>query len=529
MGVGESLGNFYRSLEDRYYSGIDWLDDKGLSLYPIVEKLEDNKIPSFPVAVLVVVLVLAGVFFALGMVVMPQAKIVLVVSDAKTGIALADATVVVTGASGQAISARTDGEGKAEIDVPAEEITVEVSKAGYDSSSFTTTVSGTEEKEVPLARGVEMLNRTIQLLQKGTSQLIDDDVQVQFRCSEEGVDFEATKTSTSGTIDLEIPSNCGNIIATPVSGFSTDDGVLNLDDEAPQLFLEMVIVNSGTVQVVVENAEGGALVGMEVKVYTENSAHLGTRDTDPSGTASFDNIPTGKVYVTVNDEQQGRYAIFDSSQLGAEGVKELVKDATIEFEVTMQESVAGSINVLLKDSLTQEPVGNAHVFLKKDGKIMNDEYSEPDGTVEFNVGENVSFELEVDAEGYLIAIEKPVTTGESTSTIYLEPASADNSQVLAVEVVDNRGKPIDNVRLVLKKADGTIFANNVVTGSDGMGEFVNLPLETYYVYAVKKGFEGKNSDPITVKARQENRLRVVLPIGFGNLEELLTKFSVVLD
>jgi hypothetical protein len=520
MGVGESLGSFYRSLEDRYYSGLDWLDEKGLSLFPIVEKLEDNNIPSFPIAILIVVLVLAGLFFGLGMIIMPQAKITLIVSDARTGIALADATVLVTSASGQEIAATTDEEGNAEILVPAEEIGVEVSKAGYETSSFSLTVSGIEEREVELSRGVEMFNRTIQLMQKGTSQLFDEDIQVQFRCSNEDSDFEATKTSSSGMIDLDVPSDCGNIIASPVSGFSTEDGVISLEEQAPQLFLEAVIVNTGTVNVLVENLAGEVLGGMTVMVYSHDSISLGTGYTNAAGTIVFDSIPTGNVFVTVNDEQ-GRHAFFDSSQLGAEGVKELVKDGMVSFEVKLQEAVAGKVKVMLKDSLTQEPVGNALVYLKKDGKKVSEEYTNSEGRAEFSVSENVEFDLEVDAEGYLIAIEKNVKTSESFNTVYLEPASADNSQLLSVEVVDSRGKPIDNVRLVLKKADGTIFANNVVTGSDGMGEFANLPLESYYVYAVKKGFEGENSDPITVKARQENKLRVVLPIGFGNLEVLI--------
>ena len=520
MSLGEGLGSFYRSLEDRYYGCLDWLDEKGISLYPIVEKIEDRNIPSFPVAILVAVLVLAGLFVGLGMLAMPQAKIVLVVTDAKSGLGLDDAVVVATSASGQAISGVTDSEGRLELLVPAEEIEVEVSREGYTAERFSITVSGEQEREVELSRGLEMFNRKIQLMQKGTSQLIDEDVQVQFRCSNEESDFGETKTSISGTIDLEVPSDCGNIIATPVSGFTTDDGVLSLEEETPQLFLEAVIVNVGQVKVLVENLAGEVLGGMTVMVYSHDSILRGTAYTNAAGTVVFESIPTGRVFVTVNDEQ-GRHAFFDSSQLGEEGVKELVKDGMVSFEVRMQAAVAGNVKVMLKDSLTQEPVGNALVFLKKGGKRVGEEYSGGEGTVEFSVSENVEFELEVDAEGYLIAVQKNVKAGESFNTIYLEPASADNSQVLVVEVVDNRGKPVDNVRLVLKKADGTIFSNNVVTGSDGMGEFTSLPLETYYVYAVKKGFEGKNSDPITIKARQENKIRVVLPIGFGNLEVLV--------
>jgi len=74
-----------------------------------------------------------------------------------------------------------------------------------------------------------------------------------------------------------------------------------------------------------------------------------------------------------------------------------------------------------------------------------------------------------------------------------------------------------------KSLIGAIFANNKATGTDGRAEFTELPLDTYLVYAVKKGFEGRTSDPVTIVARQVNRVSIVLPIGFGNVE------GVVLD
>lgn len=517
MGVGEGLGNFYRSLEDRYYGALDWLDERGLSLYPVVEKLEDNGVKSFPVAVIVVLLILAGLFFGLGTVLVPQAKIVLVVSDEVTGLGLENASVKAVDVLGQEFSGETDADGLLELGVPAGELDVEVSKQGYEPRSFRVSVSGTEEREVELSRGLGTLNRTIQLMQKGTSQLVDDEVQVIFTCSNEEASFEATKTSSLGIINLDVPSNCENLVASPVSGYTTDDGIISLEEQAPQLFLEEAVVNSGTVRVLVESLAGEALGGMTVMVYSQDSVLRGTNYTNAAGTAVFDSIPTGKVFVVVHDSQ-GRHASFDSSKLGEEGVKELAEDDLVSFEVKLEESVAGKVKVMVKDSSTQQPVENALVYLKKDGKVAGEETSGSEGTVEFDVSENTEFELEVDAGGYLIAVVKNVTAGETFSTVFLEPASADNTQVLSVEVVDSRQKPIEGVRLVLKKADGTIYANNVVTGSDGMGDFTGLPLETYYVYAVKKGFEGKNSDPITIKARQENLLRVVLPIGFGNLE-----------
>ena len=135
--------------------------------------------------------------------------------------------------------------------------------------------------------------------------------------------------------------------------------------------------------------------------------------------------------------------------LGDQGLKQLVKDGTISFDMQLAEATVGTINLILKDSITQQPVENAKVYLKKAGTVMDEEYSDSQGVVEFNVGENVPYEVEVDAAEYLLAIETDITASESFYQIYLEPATANNTQVLKVEVLDNRQKPIENVRLVL--------------------------------------------------------------------------------
>ncbi len=520
MNKSMALADVYRNLEDKYYEFIDWLDEKGLNLYPAIDKIEDRGWPSFPFAVAFVVIILALLLFGLSMLFVQNAPITFTVSAADTGTALEGATITVTNAAGLSASAATNAEGKAVLNAPLGEATAEVSKEGYEDETVSLTVSGALEKSVELERGVHMLNKTIQLMKNGTNQLLEKDVTLRFTCSAtEASDFEEVKSTSNGTIELEAPSNCGSLIAAPVSGFTipSGEGIIDLENASPQLFLQEIETNTGTVIATVENKAGQALSGVTVMAYSQDGILQATQYTSQAGTATLESIPTGTYYVVVHDSQ-GRYADFDSSMLGDQGLKELVKDATVSFDVKLNEATVGKIRVVLSESVSGQPVESATVYLKKEGAVLDTEYSSADGYLEFNVPETATYELEIDADGYLIAVEKNITPGETSHKVYLEPATADNTNALTVEVLDTRGKPIDNVRLVLKKADGTIYANNVVTGADGEGEFTNLPLDTYYVYAVKKGFEGKNSDPVTLKARQENKATVVLPIGFGNIE-----------
>ena len=520
MGVGETLKGFYRACEDKYYAFIDWLEEKGLSLYPLIDKIEERNIPSFPVMVAILALIVAGIFFGVGMLTGAEAKVTFTVLDKETGVPIDGAKVTLKTVSGAEVSGTTKADGTVLLSVPAGKVDVTVEKSGYKDGTLSFDAAGAMEKEIELEIGIVMLSRTIQVLKAGTSQLISEDVTIRFTCSNEEADFDELKTVSEGKIDLQVPSNCGSLVASPVSGFTAPNGTLDIENASPQLFLEPVETNTGTINVFVENAAGEALSGITVIINNEQGILAGTQYSNAAGTAAFVNVPTGKYYAVVHDSQ-GRYADFDSSMLGTAGVKELVKDAVVSFDVELQPATVGKVKVLAKDSVSRQPVDNAKVLLKKGGSAIDTGYTSAEGTVEFSVGENVEYSLEIDADAYIIAVVAKVFASESFNEVLLEPATADNTQVLDVEVVDSRQKPVEEARLVLKKADGTIFANNVVTGADGKGAFTNLPLGTYYVYAVKKGFEGRNSDPITIKPRQENKVVVVLPIGFGNIEAVV--------
>ncbi len=515
-----ALGDFYKGIEDKYYNFVDWLDGKGLNFYPVIDKIEEHNIPSFPIAVLALVLIIAGIAIGISMLVIPQTGITFAVLD-EDGIAVEGAQILVTTNSGIELGGVTGVDGRVTIVIPAGSAEAEISKEGYANEIVSLEVLGMTEEEVLLKSETTVLSKTIQLMKSGTSQLLDEDISVRFTCSDpEASGFDEIKVSSGGTIALDVPGNCGSLIATPLTGYSAPNGVISLQETAPQLFLQAVESNTGTVNVFVETEEGEALAGITVIVYSQDGIQKGTSYTSAAGTAVFESIPTGSYYVIVHDSQ-GHYAGYDSSTEGVLGIKELVKDGSVSFNAELSEATVGTIKAIVKDSSTSLPIENAAVYLKKNNATVDTAYTDSEGVVEFNVGENVEYCLEVDSGVYLIAIVNNVRASQSFNEIYLEAATAGNTQVLKVEVVDNRQKPIDGVRLVLKKADGTIYANNVVTGADGVGEFTNLPLETYYVYVVKKGFEGRDSDPITLRSRQENKITVVLPIGFGNLEVLV--------
>ncbi|MBI2598353.1 MAG: hypothetical protein HYW50_04105, partial [Candidatus Diapherotrites archaeon] len=89
MGLSDIFGNVYAKFEDVFYSFLDFLDEKGLPVYGIVDPLEERGIPALPLALAVVLI--AG-FFAYSFLFVNTAEI-----EVGLDIANADGTVHLNG------------------------------------------------------------------------------------------------------------------------------------------------------------------------------------------------------------------------------------------------------------------------------------------------------------------------------------------------------------------------------------------------------------------------------------------------
>ena len=106
------LKDFYVSLEEKYYGFLDWLDNKGVPVYSAVDALEKNGIPSFPIAIILLLLILGliGWFFVLPAV-LPQETTTIKLLDAQSGEGIAGATLNFewqNGAAGETIAPTND-------------------------------------------------------------------------------------------------------------------------------------------------------------------------------------------------------------------------------------------------------------------------------------------------------------------------------------------------------------------------------------------------------------------------------------
>lgn len=520
MPIMETLKNIYYSFEDRYYDVMDWLDGKGVPVYKVIDAIEANNIPSFPVFVVFLLLVLYGLFtFVLGPVLAPSATLSLSVVDASDK-AIEGATAKLQHEGLETpVTKETDADGKASFsNAPKQkDIRVTISKDGYKDERRSLNLAKDEESlKVTLIELARLVTKTVKLMKQGTSELVTSPVRLFFSCSNNRT-FQEEKTITGGIGAVDVPDDCGQLNFSLPAGFSSQQNSVDATTgDSAEIFLLAAAAGKGNVVVSVFDETNKALAGIGVNLHTETGVNYATKATTAAGTASFENVEAGRYYVSTYDTT-GTYAEFSGFTAGE--IKEVRPDSDTDFRVSLDKRSVGKVKVEVVDKSTGEAVKAASVSLLKNGKLIRSEETGADGKAEFAVGENVSYQLNVDAPNYLLSSLDNVRPATEFVKVELELATAANSQGLLVSVLDENNKPVEDAKLILKKqADGTQVGSELTTGVDGKATFDRLEEDTYYVYAYKPGFGDKTSDTITLSKRVRNELKVVLPIGNGNFQ-----------
>ena len=503
------LNEVYAKIEDRWYGFVEWLDKKNVPLYKVVDAMEAKNIPSFPVFLILFLLIIAGVIFlASGMLVQTTSLSVLV-TDADDN-PLSGATVSVSSDAYEQ-EKTTDNEGIAQFEnVPLnKELTVSATKGDYKADEETVTLAEKGELALSLEKMLSTIDKTISFI-GAEGELIEDNPFVQFSCSNSDVDYSATEEIVDGEITLtNIPENCGQLIIENIVGFSTEVSEIDLAESAPQIELQKETnVGKGTVVVSVKNADGNPVFGIIVMLMHSDDTLEQQLETPASGTVIFDSVPADSYYIVVSSN--GDFEEYKSE------AKALNANFEITFNATLTKASAGKIKIqaMNKDNV---PVNNATVKLMNNNVFVKTDYTDAEGKAEFTVSVNTSYGLEIDHPDYLIFTEKGVAPKEGYYTYVLETLTSENAQSIEASIIDASNNPVESTTVMLRNSDGTPVGNQQVTGADGKTEFMNVKIGEYYVYAVKEGFDGEVSANFNVEAKKTTKVSVTLNIGSGTL------------
>lgn len=521
MGVLDSVKGFYFSLEDKYYHFLDWLDEKGIPVYKVVDPIEAANIPSFPIFILLILLILVGLVWILaGSAFAGTSTVSLIVNDAQ-GTGIPNAIVAFKIGTNEPVTVSTNSEGKVERTVPiGTELSITVSKDGFEPKTLSFTAqSPTEQKLVTLNALAQTISKTINLVDSATNAQYAKPVTVRFSCTQ-NASFTADKSTTNGIIELTgIPSDCGLLSATSVStGVSFSQGIIDLQSPGiASLSVSEQATETGTVRVRAQNEAGQAVANVNVKLLRENGTQFSSRATPQSGTIEFADVPAGRYYVITVDQVNQQYADYDSS--AENDIRSLEPNSEIEFSVVLKAIVFGKIRLVIQNQVDNQPVANATVTLVKNGVELYSNNSAENGSVELAISDTgATYSVRVDHPSFLIATVSDLHADSSIHTVLLTPVSGSNATSLEVQVLDPAGAPIENAQVQLKKnADASVASEVLVTGANGKAVFTRLIPDTYFAFVVKDGFEGVTSEPVTVTERQTSFVTVVLPIGTGTI------------
>ena len=516
MGIKEA----YESVEEKYYGFMDWLQDKKIPVYKVIDAFEERGVPTFPLFILFILIIAALVYgaFAGGFgFIMPLNSGVTISVQGPDGVGLSGAQVFFSYA-GTEKSVKTDATGDAKFSVPYNsQVSIIVKLSGYEDKTDTFTADKLDYKlPVTLNALAKTIKKTIQFVDNSSGSLIKKELALSFSCTENS-DFKESKTTSTGTVDIEVPADCGTILVAATNGYEVQgNGTIDLSAPAPQILLSAPQTETGSVLVTITGADGNALDGIQVTIVSDEGQRFGPKLTSQDGTFLFDSVQIGKYWVIAYDSV---YGTVDTS-VQDNGKKSVDMGQRTEFAIEMQKQLAEKIKVLVKDKLTGSGIQGASVTLFKDGaKQIATQKTDSTGRTEFSVSENVNtYSVQVDSLQYLKATLPGISPSATEYTMLLVQATASNANTLLVSVIDESGLPVEDTIIKVKKvSDGTQVAE-ATTDLDGKARFERLEEGSYEVQAQKPGYGNAQSKIISVNSRQDNSVELQLVIGFGTIE-----------
>ena len=516
---------FYHGMEDNYYSLLDWLDAHHVPVYGVIDKIEAQNIPSFPVAVLATLLVVGALWaFVLPAVFGGGTSLTVLVQD-ETQTPLAGIPVQLSGngLSGEALQKRlTDNDGKVTFTgIPIGTlVTISGDHDAYAIEDQSIVVDQGENTRTLNALTVAVTKSlSLQLYQTNTNQTFDEAIPLLFACS--GDSFEQTSTVTSGQITLNLPAECETLSVQSLDPTLTlQNTIIDIDGTTSTLYVNAPTSGNAVLRVTVYNESANGVPGLTLILKSKFGDQLAQKFTDSAGFAEFTGLAPDTYVVFVASD--GTYGELDSGPIEVNDVQ------PVEKTLTVQLASVGEVRLQMVDEGSLAPVAQAKVVLSRGTQIIGTKTTNEGGQVTFSVSSPNSLTVSVDHPTYLIKSAVPVTVSSAGYTqVALTKATLQNSQIVTVKVIDELNQPVENAFVALKKSpSGASVGANKVTGVSGTVQFTSLEEGTYFATAYKPGFSDQiKSDLFIVKARENVESTIKLVIGTGTVAFMVNGFD----
>lgn len=490
-----SLNEFYRGLEDWYYEFMDSLEEKGWKPYErFVDPIENKGIPSFPIACFLVLVLVAGVGFAVYSVFNGSTPTTTLTVSVSSGSALVDGVRVVISYDGQTQASQTKN-GVAKFEVPAnKKVIIRLSKEGFETV--------TREVDVGLQSNSISLSLTpadvppsdkpsLVLFVSDESGVPVADALATFRNPSSG-EVSSRTTDATGRVKLELDQqdsplfftvkkqgfkdstkSCSPVLKTCEVKMSRSTARPTAEPEVKGSVRVEVADTAGVPQkarVTLKNAEGG-------KTFSADN-------TDRDGVVFFEKVAEkgASVYVVVEPDSPDLLYYNGAENEYEVRVETLIK---VKLESKARANVK-TVSVKAIDKESNKTVQGAEVTLflaTQPLRPFSTNKTDVRGVAEFVLAQRVYVYGTVNARGYLPERTRSLTAGDATDVLLTKVVPGNNGRA-KVTVTDDDDTPVELADVQLVSKDG--FSSGVYSkqsAADGVVFFEELPLLEYKAMA----------------------------------------------
>ncbi len=518
MGIGESLKQAYFAVEDQYYAVMDFFDQKiGLPVYKFfVDPIENNGVPSFPFALLLLALATGGAFLLLS----PSSVDLSVTVRSAEGVAIQGATVTAFVGGSEFGTQVSSPKGEAVFKgIPiGAKIYFAAEAVGFDPAT-TKDLTVAADTVVPAirlsAKPIVPPSYSLSVLVKDAAGNYLEDVSVSIS-GKNGAELVSLRTNGRGSAALSFSTNDSVVqISAQKDGFDSSSKQVSTSasyteislspkPKAPQEELVPIIVR-------VRNATDG-FVEAKVTLYDSYGGELDSKSTFKTGQVAI-NVSQGREFtvgaVAIGSDENNYLQFVNRTEMtaakGMGAVKIVLSRKTpsstgiIEAKVLDEQADnAGRLLPLKNADVSWFLLGGAPTTTKLGANKTNS-----DGTAFFELEKSLSTYATAYLSGYLPGVFPFMKAGDKQN-VSLKKLAAGNNGAVEVTVKEVDGSAAEGASVKLFYEEG-FFAGypDKRTDADGKVVFPNVSVVgNFHAIATIGSRQGKSSDfsvPISEK------------------------------
>ncbi|MCR4335063.1 MAG: hypothetical protein NUV57_00825, partial [archaeon] len=527
MGLSEQIGGVYTAMEDKFFGLMDFISDKGIPVYSVLDPLEERGIPAFPVAIFGI---LAILFLAYGFLFLSSAETVvsLNITD-NTNATLSGVSITFTDeASGKKIEIGSvsfrDGQ---IIKIPrgiGSKIILDASKEGHELFTSRFVIDKAEKTvSIQLKKIVAYTEGAIRLVDIETGDLIQGAELSALIADQAGVEcFEGARgiytcpgviIGEDTTLTIEHPNYEQKILDT--SFLSDEISEIKLVPKAGAS-----LGKSNLIVRIFDFETQQRLGNFTMRVFDSKDNEIITElvETDNDGEQVTKISKGTSVRIVIEKEN---YITYDSSILE--------ENITLRNEEEIREVYLkpgqNALTVGVID-VTGRPLTSMDVFLFNSlGELLNNKTTSLAGEVVFeNLSPEEVYFVSAWDEKFVPAREAISLNEKNNITLVMQRATADNSGSLTVYTTDDQSNAINDATLnFLEETEAGLIPLGIPPQkTDSTGKFSFLaPLNSTLVINATKGLlEGQDTKSILQTFENESFIVMIRPFSQVSLTVL---------